>query len=98
MSIEAYAQALFDHWGIGSQDRNYGILVLVSYLDRRARIEFGAGFANRYNAEAEAIMQDIIVPAFMNAGTIISCMIASASALYRLAKPAPNSMRARRSK
>lgn len=66
MSIEHYAQALFDHWGIGSQDRNYGMLVLVSYLDRRARIEFGAGFANRYNSEAEAIMQDIIVPAFKN--------------------------------
>lgn len=64
MSVDTYAQALFDQWGIGSQDRNYGMLVLVSYLDRRARIEFGAGFANQYNAEAESVMQGIIVPAF----------------------------------
>ena len=63
-SIDGYARALFDHWGIGSQARNYGMLVLVARDDRRARIEFGAGFANRYNAEAEEIMQDMMLPAF----------------------------------
>lgn len=66
MGVERYAQALFDHWGIGSQDRNYGMLVLVSSVDRRARIEFGAGFGGRYNAEAEHVMQDIMIPAFKN--------------------------------
>ena len=66
MGIERYAQALFDHWGIGSPDRNYGMLVLVSSVDRRARIEFGAGFAGRYNAEAEHVMQNIMIPAFKN--------------------------------
>lgn len=64
MRIEGYARKLFDHWGIGSQDRNYGILLLVSRGDRKARIEFGAGFAHRYDREAETIMQTLIVPAF----------------------------------
>ena len=64
LSIEAYARRLFDHWGIGSQERNYGMLVLVSYFDRKARIEFGASYAGRYNREAEDIMQGIIIPAF----------------------------------
>lgn len=64
MSIEAYARALFDHWGIGSQNRNYGMLVLVSYFDRKARIEFGASYAGQYNREANQIMQGIMVPAF----------------------------------
>lgn len=64
MSIEAYARQLFDHWGIGSQNRNYGMLVLVSYFDRKARIEFGAGYAGQYNREANQIMQGIMVPAF----------------------------------
>ena len=59
-----YARRLFDHWGIGAQSRNYGILILVAPQDRAARIEFGAGYANRYNGEAEAIMQDIMIPAF----------------------------------
>lgn len=64
ISIEAYAGQLFDHWGIGSQSRNYGILVLVSYFDRKARIEYGAGYAGKYDREANQIMQSIMVPAF----------------------------------
>ena len=63
----AYARQLYDHWGIGQLDRNLGILVLVAPQDRAARIEFGAGFANQYNADAEAVMQDVMIPAFKRA-------------------------------
>ena len=63
-TVEEYAQALFDHWGIGSKDRNYGVLLLVSLGDRRARIELGAGWAHAHDEEARHIMDDIIVPAF----------------------------------
>jgi uncharacterized protein len=62
--IEQYARDLFDHWGIGSPDRNYGILLLVSVGDRKARIELGAGFEHRYDPQADDIMQSLIVPAF----------------------------------
>jgi uncharacterized protein len=62
--IEQYARELFDHWGIGTQDRNYGILLLVSVGDRKARIELGAGFEHRYDGQADDIMQSLIVPAF----------------------------------
>jgi len=64
MGIEGYARALFDAWGIGTPDRNYGMLLLVSAGDRKARIELGAGFEHRYDAEASDIMQSLIVPAF----------------------------------
>lgn len=64
MSIERYAQRLFDHWGIGWSTRNYGILLLVSRGDRKARIEFGGSYANRYNDQAATIMQTLIVPSF----------------------------------
>lgn len=64
LGIEGYAQSLFDHWGIGSQDRNYGILLLVSVGDRKARIEFGAAFEHRYDTESADIMQSLIIPAF----------------------------------
>jgi uncharacterized protein len=64
LGIEAYAKALFDAWGIGSADRNYGMLLLVSAGDRKARIELGAGFEHRYDAQADDIMQSLIVPAF----------------------------------
>lgn len=63
-SIENYAQALFNAWGIGTPDRNYGMLLLVSLGDRKARIELGAGWAGQHDAEAMSVMRDLIVPAF----------------------------------
>ena len=63
-NIESYATQLFDHWGIGSQERNYGMLLLVSVGDRKARIELGAGFERNYDSQANDIMQSLIVPAF----------------------------------
>ncbi len=64
LGIDGYATQLFDHWGIGSQKRNYGMLLLVSVGDRKARIELGAGFEHEYDAQANDIMQSLIVPAF----------------------------------
>jgi len=64
MPIESYARALFDKWGIGSQNRNYGILLLVSVGDRKARIELGAGWGRNHDQDAAYIMDSILVPAF----------------------------------
>ena len=63
-TVDSYAAALFDHWGIGSQDRNYGILLLVSVGDRKARIELGKAWAGEHDADARYVMDSIIVPAF----------------------------------
>lgn len=63
-NIEAYARALFDNWGIGSQNRNYGVLLLVSLGDRKARIELGAAWAGTKDDTLRMIMNDIIVPNF----------------------------------
>lgn len=62
--IESYARALFDNWGIGSQTRNYGILLLISLGDRKARIELGAAWAHTKDDTAQMIMSDIIIPNF----------------------------------
>jgi len=64
LGIGGYATQLFDHWGIGSQERNYGMLLLVSVGDRKARIELGKGFGHKYDGQANDIMQSLIVPAF----------------------------------
>ncbi|OOZ40402.1 hypothetical protein BOW53_07995 [Solemya pervernicosa gill symbiont] len=63
-TIEEYAAALFDHWGIGWQDRNYGILLLISEGDRKARIELGKDWGGQHDYEAEQVMDELIVPAF----------------------------------
>ena len=62
--IESFARRLFDHWGIGSARHNYGILLLIAKVDRKARIEFGASWAHERDDAAHRIMQDLILPAF----------------------------------
>lgn len=62
--IESYAANLFDSWGIGMAGWNYGILLLVSVQDRKARIELGAGWEHRKDGETDQIMDTLIVPAF----------------------------------
>ncbi len=64
LSIETYTTNLFNHWQLGRKDRNYGIILLVSLKDRKARIEMGKAFDHRYDSEASDIMQNYIVPRF----------------------------------
>lgn len=63
-SIATYARKLFDHWGIGFKDRNYGMLLLVAKGDRKARIELGADWGRGHDKDAEQIMETLIIPAF----------------------------------
>lgn len=62
MSIETYAQALFDAWGIGDAERNDGILLLLMTQDRRVRLELGAGYDNLWNSAAHTVVQDHVIP------------------------------------
>lgn len=63
-SIEHFARALFDRWGIGNMPANNGVLLLVSMQDRKARIELGAGYGHARDAAAQKIMDQAIVPCF----------------------------------
>jgi uncharacterized protein len=63
-TIEEYARALFDAWRIGSQDQNYGMLLIVSREDRRARIELGRSWAHSRDDQAQRVMDDLILPEF----------------------------------
>ncbi len=69
LRIETFARLLFDQWGIGpakidDTSWNYGILLLVSKQDRKARIELGAGWKRDKDLVAEQIMNDAIVSRF----------------------------------
>lgn len=66
LGIEGYATELFNEWGIGFEDRNYGILLLVSKGDRRARIELGADWGREHDYAAQDIMDNLIVRQFKN--------------------------------
>jgi uncharacterized protein len=64
MSIEEYAEKLFNKWGIGFKDRNYGMLLLVSKGDRKARIELGKAWDNKNDVQSQDIMDNLIIRQF----------------------------------
>jgi len=66
-TIEEFATALFNKYGIGNLPANNGVLLLVAVRDRKARIELGAGYGHARDADARRIMDGIIVPKFKNA-------------------------------
>jgi uncharacterized protein len=63
-SIESFAKGLFDKYGIGNLPKDDGILLLVAVKDRKARIELGKHYGHSRDADANRIMQDVIIPEF----------------------------------
>lgn len=64
-AIESYATNLFNRWGIGSADRDDGILLLVAPTERKVRIEVGLGLEQAMpNAVAAAIIQHNMTPSY----------------------------------
>jgi len=67
ITIEEYAVELFEKWGIGKADEDNGLLILVSLMDRKVRIEVGYGLEGIItDLEAGRIIDEIIVPNFKN--------------------------------
>jgi len=69
MRIETFARLLFDQWEIGQAELNgqvwnTGILLLVSKVDRKARIELGAGWHRDKDQLCKDIMDQQIIPQF----------------------------------
>lgn len=64
-TIEDYGVALGRHWGIGSEDRDNGVLLIVAPDDRKVRIEVGYGLEGALtDATAHRIIQKEILPRF----------------------------------
>jgi uncharacterized protein len=75
-SIEVYASRLFNRWGLGRNDKNNGVLLLVAPTERKVRIEVGRGLESRLtDAAAKRIIDNSLVPHFragdMAAGVIL---------------------------
>jgi uncharacterized protein len=62
--IERYALNLMSEWGVGWADSNYGMLLLVSMGDRKARIELGDSWGRRKDDEARRILSERVIPYF----------------------------------
>jgi len=64
-TIEQYATAIFDQWGVGKKDKDNGLVVLVALKDHEMRIEVGYGLEHLIpDAEAWRIISKVMRPAF----------------------------------
>ena len=63
--IEQYGVQLGRRWGIGSKERNDGLLLIVAPAERKARIEVGYGLEKRVTDPfAARVMREQLVPRF----------------------------------
>jgi|HigsolmetaAR201D_1030396.scaffolds.fasta_scaffold04141_8 uncharacterized protein len=65
-TIESFATNLFNTWGIGSRERNDGILLLVARNDRKVRIELGSGFPSELSGSMAEVLDTFVLPHFRN--------------------------------
>lgn len=64
-TIEYYAVKLFEQWKIGKEDKDNGVLFLVSKNDREMRIEVGYGLEPVItDGSAGSIIRNTVTPAF----------------------------------
>ena len=69
-TVDSLARAWFNKWEIGTLKReggnqkNAGMLLLVSSGDRKARIELGADWGRRWDSHCRQIMQQVMIPKF----------------------------------
>lgn len=62
--LDAYAKTLFNTWGIGSAERNDGILMLVAADTRDVRIALGSGYDAVYDGRAARVLSTAVLPEF----------------------------------
>lgn len=65
MTPKDFATRLFNHWGVGQEGVNNGVMILVVTEARRIEFEVGDG-ANRYltNSDCQNILQSRVIPKF----------------------------------
>lgn len=64
-TIENFAEKLFKDWGIGKEEKDNGILLLIALEERKMRIEVGYGLEGALtDAQSFIIIDSILKPAF----------------------------------
>lgn len=64
-TVEAFAEDLFERWGIGKRDRDNGLLFLWATGERRVRVEVGYGLEGMLpDGKVGAILDQYVIPRF----------------------------------
>ena len=88
--IEDVANDLFNDWGIGDEDTDRGLLMLVAPNERMVRIEVGCGLESTITDELAAdIIQQRILPEFREGKFPAGIGAGTDALIARLALPKP---------
>ena len=63
-TIERFAGELLQSWRQSGTMQTYGMLLLVSAEDRKARIQLGSAWGHAHDGRARQVMNRLILPAF----------------------------------
>jgi uncharacterized protein len=89
LSIEEFAEQLFNLWGIGKKRRDNGLLFVWSTGDRKVRVEVGYGLEGVLpDGKAGAILDGYVIPRFKE-GQFDAGVIAGVDALLAAARDEP---------
>ena len=87
LSLETFATALFNDWGVGDAARNDGIMVLVLPQDRAMRVELGAGFDRQWDSVAQGVVDNSFLPHFRAGDYQTGIMVGTQVVIDRIALP-----------
>jgi uncharacterized protein len=89
LSIEEFAEQLFNRWGIGKKHRDNGLLFLWSTGDRKVRVEVGYGLEGVLpDGKAGAILDAYVIPRF-KAGEFDEGVMAGVDAVLAAVRDEP---------
>lgn len=85
-TLEEFATAIFNDWGVGRADRNDGILVYVATEDREMRVVLGQAYTQGYDVIAQDIVRRTILPAFRDGKYGAGLVAGSREVMERVAR------------
>ena len=86
-SIERFSRGLGNHWGIGRQEADDGVLLVVAPDERMVRIELGEGLTVKLSDDdSQRIIDDVMLPEFRD-GRLQQGIIAGAGAIIAAIGP-----------
>ncbi|MEO8483617.1 MAG: TPM domain-containing protein [Acidobacteriota bacterium] len=86
-SIEEYAVKLFEHAGLGSREKDNGVLIVLAVKERRVRIEVGYGLEQFItDGFAGDTIRQTMLPAFRNGQYGAGLLAGTTRAIQRIAE------------
>jgi uncharacterized protein len=88
--IEDFSRELFNTWGIGDDETDRGLLILVAPNERKVRIEVGCGLESTITDElASDVIQRRILPEFREGDYSAGTRAGAEALIAQLALPKP---------